>query len=366
MSDRWVTIETGSGRAVRAYLAAPPQGSGPGLLICHGSAGLDVAVVDLWATEGYVVIAPDLSAPDGDGAQLVSAAVERLRGHPACKGKIGVLGENMGTVPALQAVRQNLISCTVLVDPPDASASAHLLGAAGRPAVIHAATPIEAAVPSVRTFAYPDGIKAAAAGMAHSRTLALFRQELGPQFDLDALWETHRAHEFITRDADATMRTMVSEPYVNHVPTMTGGFGQIDLHRFYRDHFIPNNPKDMRNIPISRTVGADRVVNEGILCFTHDTEIDWLLPGVPPTGKYVEVALIGIITFRGDKLIHEHIYWDQASVLVQIGLLDPTNLPVAGAAAARKVMDPSQPSNELLKRWREKPRSNLRAGEPIT
>jgi len=147
------------------------------------------------------------------------------------------------------------------------------------------------------------------------------------------------------------MRTMVAQPYVNHVPTMTGGFGQAELHRFYRDHFIPGNPADMRSIPISRTVGVDRIVNEGILCFTHDREIEWMLPGVAPTGRYVEVALVGIVTFRGDKLVHEHIYWDQASVLVQIGLLDPSGLPVAGVESARKVLHPELPSNGLMRHW---------------
>jgi carboxymethylenebutenolidase len=83
------------------------------------------------------------------------------------------------------------------------------------------------------------------------------------------------------------------------------------------------------------------------------TEIDWLLPGVPPTGRVVEVPTVGIIKFEGDKLVHEHIYWDQASVLVQVGLLDPTSLPVAGVQTARKVMDKSQPSNELMTRWAE-------------
>ena len=144
---------------------------------------------------------------------------------------------------------------------------------------------------------------------------------------------------------------MVDEPYVNHVPTLTGGYGQADLHRFYKHHFIPKNPKDSRSIPISRTVGVDRVVNEGVLCFTHDTEIDWMLPGVKPTGKYVEVALVGIITFRGGKLCHEHIYWDQASVLVQVGLLDPSGLPVAGVESAKKVLDPSHPANALMPNW---------------
>ena len=118
-------------------------------------------------------------------------------------------------------------------------------------------------------------------------------------------------------------------------------------------HFIPKSPQDTRAIPISRTIGADRVVNEVLFCFTHDCEIDWMLPGVAPTGRYVEVPLVGIITFRGDKLMHEHIYWDQASVLVQIGLLDPRGLPVVGAQAARKVLHPELPSNTLIQDWKD-------------
>ena len=149
------------------------------------------------------------------------------------------------------------------------------------------------------------------------------------------------------------MATMVPEPYVNHIPTMTGGVGAQQLARFYRNHFIPKTPKDTKLIPISRTIGADRVVDEMLFCFTHDIEIDWMLPGVPPTGKYVEVPTIAIVNFRGDKLYHEHIYWDQASVLVQIGLLDPAGLPVAGVEAAKKLIDETRPSNTLMKRWSE-------------
>jgi carboxymethylenebutenolidase len=87
------------------------------------------------------------------------------------------------------------------------------------------------------------------------------------------------------------------------------------------------------------------------MCFTHDREIDWMLPGVAPTGKYVEIAMVAIISFRGDKLYHEHIYWDQASVLVQVGLLAPKGLPVAGIESARKLLDETVPSNGLMARW---------------
>ena len=134
---------------------------------------------------------------------------------------------------------------------------------------------------------------------------------------------------------------------------MTGGVGYKQLSRFYEHHFVHGNPDDMELVPISRTVGACQVVDEFILRFTHDREIDWLLPGVAPTGKKVEVPMLGVIRFRGPKLCHEHIYWDQASVLVQVGLLDPEGLPVAGAETARKLLDESLPSNTLMARWAE-------------
>lgn len=171
--------------------------------------------------------------------------------------------------------------------------------------------------------------------------------------DLAALWEKHCRCEFESRDANATMDTMVLEPYVNHVPTMTGGVGRDQLRRFYAHHFIPVNPPDFRLIPVSRTVGSESVVDEFIVQLTHTAEIDWLLPGVPPTGRTVEIPMVAIVKFEGDKVAHEHIYWDQASVLVQVGWLDPRGLPVAGGEAARKVADKSLPSNQLLKRWQE-------------
>jgi len=169
--------------------------------------------------------------------------------------------------------------------------------------------------------------------------------------DLAALWEAHCRHEFETRDVDATMASMVAEPYVNHIPTMTGGVGHDQLKRFYKYHFIGNNPPDTELVTVSRTVGADSLVDEMIFRFTHTREIDWMLPGIPPTGKKVEVPLVAIVRFQGDKLVHEHIYWDQASVLVQIGMLDPAGLPVAGAETARKVLDKSLPSNALMTGW---------------
>ncbi|HEY1447853.1 MAG TPA: nuclear transport factor 2 family protein, partial [Caulobacteraceae bacterium] len=133
--------------------------------------------------------------------------------------------------------------------------------------------------------------------------------------DLAALWDAHCRHEFETRDVEATMATMVLEPYVNHVPTMTGGVGRDQLKRFYANHFIGQNPPDTALKLVSRTVGVDSLVDEMIFSFTHTSEVDWMLPDIRPTGRTVEIPLVAIVKFEGDKLAHEHIYWDQASVL---------------------------------------------------
>ena len=155
--------------------------------------------------------------------------------------------------------------------------------------------------------------------------------------DLIRLWEEHTKHEFSTRDTEATLDTMVDDAYVNHVPTMTGGFGKAALREFYSRDFIPSMPPDTTLTPVSRTVGEDQLVDEMIFSFTHTQEIPWMLPGIAPTNRRVEIPLVAIVRFRGDKLAHEHIYWDQASVLKQIGLLTDGALPVYGAETARRV-----------------------------
>ena len=167
---------------------------------------------------------------------------------------------------------------------------------------------------------------------------------------LSELWEEHVRYEFSTRNTEDTLATMVEDAYVNHIPVLTGGVGREELHEFYSKRFIPQMPPDTEMTPVSRTIGEDQIVDEMIFKFTHTIPMDWILPGIPPTGKRVEVPLVAIVRFREGKLAHEHIYWDQASVLVQIGLLDPAKLPVAGVESARKVLDPSLPANELMKR----------------
>lgn len=214
------------------------------------------------------------------------------------------------------------------------------------------ATPMARVRPGHRETVAPH--VRSAISLSYSRTLALLRQQLGPWFDLEALWEKHTLYEFAERDMPKTMATMVAEPYVNHIPTLTGGIGHALLSRFYKYHFIPKSPEDTELITMSRTVGADRVIDEMIFKCTHTTEIDWLLPDVAPTGKPLQIPMVGIVAFRGDKLTFEHIYWDQASVLVQVGLLDRASLPVAGAEVADKVLDPfGVPSNTLMRKWAE-------------
>jgi carboxymethylenebutenolidase len=167
---------------------------------------------------------------------------------------------------------------------------------------------------------------------------------------LRTAWEEHVAHEFATRDTEATLATMVEDAYVNHIPVMTGGTGKEALREFYSTRFIPQMPADTEIELVSRTIGEDQLVDEMVFSFTHDIPMDWMLPGVAPTGRHVAVPLVAIVRFRDGKLAHEHIYWDQASVLVQLGLLDERTLPVAGAATARKVRDPALPANELMRR----------------
>ena len=87
-----------------------------------------------------------------------------------------------------------------------------------------------------------------------------------------------------------------------------------------------------------------------VIAFTHDVQMEAILPGVPPTGRRVEVPFVVVMAFEGDKVAHEHIYWDQASVLVQVGLLDAGKLPVTGVEQARKLLDKSLPSNTLMRR----------------
>lgn len=403
MSAQWIELSEGNGN-FRGYLCVPEAGSGPGIVLLQEIFGVNECmrgVAQNYAEEGYVVLVPDLywrirpgidlgySKPEFDEGLAHSLAIDTdttvddiaqavlvLRARPECDGQVGVLGFCLGGKLAFLTAARVDIDCAVsyygvyiddfLHEAPNVKCPM-VFHFAGQDAYVPAEVRDKIAQafadrPDVSVYTYADCDHAfaspkrepydrPAAMMAYSRTIALFRKVLGPNFDLDTLWQAHSDLEFVARSTELTMATMVDEPYVNHIPTMTGGVGSKDLARFYEHHFIPKNPADARIVPISRTIAADRVVDEVILCFTHDIEIDWMLPGIAPTGKYVEIPLVAIVNFRGDKLYHEHIYWDQASVLVQIGLLDPTGLPVAGIETAKKLVDETLPSNTLMESW---------------
>ncbi len=400
MAGSSISIQAPDG-TFHAYLAVPEAGSGPGIVLLQEIFGVNTnmrAVADLYAEEGYTVLAPDLFWRIEPGVELgwseadlqkafalratfdVAAAlsdirvtVDALRAHPACTGQVGALGFCLGGLLASLAAAHCGVDCAVGYYGVGLEKHLDVLAAASVPLTLHfgteddhvppdALSAIRAGLPRAEIFTYPGAghgfasqgrasFDKAATLMAHSRSIALFRRVMGPHYDLSALWDKHCEYEFGHRDVAKTMSTMVAEPYVNHIPTLTGGVGYRELYRFYKYHFVDSNPDDTKLVPISRTIGADRVVDEMLFSFTHDREIDWILPGVKPTGKFVEVPLLAVVCFRGDKLYNEHIYWDQASVLVQIGLLDEALYPVAGRIQAQKLLDPALPSNALNPRW---------------
>ena len=407
MPGKMIEINAQDGGSFNGYLAIPECGSGPGLVIGQEIFGVNKTLrqtADKFAEEGYVVLIPDMFWRLEPGIELtyteedfgtafgyferfdlelavqdINASMEKLKSLDECTGKVGYMGFCLGGklaymtaarldpavaisfygvgIPDMLDEAKN-VNCPLMFHCPE-------LDEWMPPEGVAALKNQFANQSEVEIYEYPgadhgffnhdrDVYHRPSVSLAHSRTIAILRKSLGPEYNLSALWEQHLAYEFEDRDVDATMTTMVKEPYVNHIPTLTGGIGAKELHRFYLNHFVHANPKDTKIVPVSRTVGSDRVVDELLLCFTHTEEIDWLLPGIKPTGKYVEVPTVAIVNFRGDKLYHEHIYWDQASVLAQVGLIDPEDLPVAGQEAARKIVDAkSVPSNQLMKRWAE-------------
>jgi carboxymethylenebutenolidase len=162
------------------------------------------------------------------------------------------------------------------------------------------------------------------------------------------LWEEHTGYEFEAHSTEKTLSTMTDDPVNINVPLLTGGAGLEEVHRYYSEYFIPKNPPDTQVTLLSRTVGENRLVEEIIQSFTHTIEMDYMLPGIPPTGKRVEIPVICVVEFRDGKIASEHIYWDQASVLVQVGKLDPDVLPVVGSESARKMLDPTSVPSDLL------------------
>jgi carboxymethylenebutenolidase len=391
-----VLIRSFDGGEFSAYLALPSGGRGPGVVVLQEIFGVNRdmrSVCDWLAGRGFVAICPDLFWRIEPGVELDQSERERafgflgkldqakavedaaaglafLRSHPACTGRVGTVGYCLGgRLAYLLAVRHKLeaavgyygVTIEKSLDEAKNLTCPLMLHIAGldqyTPADVQAQ--IQAALSDQTLHVYPNSDHAfarkggvhydpAAAELADLRTIEFFvRHLMVKPHSLEAIWAKHIEHEFGTRSTEETLATMVEDAYVNHIPILTGGVGKMQLREFYSKHFIPQMPPDTSLTPISRTIGDEQIVDEMIFRFTHTIRMDWMLPGVEPTGKPAEVPLVAIVKLRGDKLAHEHIYWDQASVLVQLGLLDPARLPVAGIESARKAQDPKLPPRKL-------------------
>src|SRR5580765_5776610 len=405
-----VKIKSFDGGEFDAHLVLPAGGYGPGVVVLQEIFGVNQfmrQVCEWYAAHGFVAICPDLFWRQEPGVDMTdqseaewqkafqlyqgldeakavedsAATVEFLRQHSACSGRVGAVGFCLGGKLAWLLSARFKPDCAVGYYGVGIEKALHEASGLASPLMLHIAgqdkfcppearEQIHAALDAnslVKIHDYPEQdhafgrlggehYNAAAAELAHLRTLEFVVRHLAgegfanAQKLLSDKWDEHVKYEFATRDTEDTLKTMVADAYVNHVPVMTGGVGHDQLREFYSQRFIPQMPPDTSMTPVSRTVGTDRVVDEMVFEFTHTIKMDWMLPGVAPTNKHVKVPLIVVVHFRDGKLAHEHIYWDQASVLVQLGLIDSSKLPVAGVETADKVLNPSLPSNQLMKR----------------
>ena len=135
------------------------------------------------------------------------------------------------------------------------------------------------------------------------------------------LWAAHLAGEFTSHDVEESLATMVEDASVIHVPTGSGGVGKAALRPYYRDLFIPSIPVDWKVEVTNRITDEKYIADEARLSFHHTKQMDWFLPGVPPTGKLVEVDLAIFVGFRDGLMSVERIYWDSATAMRQVGLL---------------------------------------------
>jgi carboxymethylenebutenolidase len=404
-----VRIKSFDGGEFDAHLVLPASGYGPGVVVLQEIFGVNKflrGIAEWYAAHGFVAICPDLFWRQEPGIELTdqteaewqkafqlyqgldvakavddaAATMDFLRQHPACTGSVGAVGFCLGgNLAWLLSVRYKP-DCAVGYYGVGIENTLNEVNGLQNPLMLHIAGRDDHCPPAaqkkihetldpntlVTIYDYPESehafsrpgkhYDANAAELAHLRSLEFFVRHLAgagfanAQQVLSDKWDEHVKYEFATRDTEDTLQTMVADAYVNHVPVMTGGVGHNQLREFYSQRFIPQMPPDTSMTPISRTIGTDRVVDEMVFEFTHTIKMDWMLPGVEPTNKHVKIPLIVVVHFREGKLAHEHIYWDQASVLTQIGLLDASSLPVAGVETAEKVLDPKRPANELMQR----------------
>ncbi|KAJ7667597.1 NTF2-like protein [Mycena polygramma] len=327
---------------------------------------LDPEPVQKWAEEGFAVVG--ITTGHGSTLDNLKTAADALLNLKELdiRDKFAIAVYDPSVLDdVLSAIKQDsrLVSLVVYGYSPDTAPSMPTIS------FVPSGTADVASLPNLTivkldcpssSFVLPQAVEFhnSAASIAHTKAAVHFKKYLGgPYFDLELSGKSTPIFEFEVRSVAKTMGTMVAEPYVNHVPTLAGGIGRKQLSAFYRDHFIFNNPKDTSMQSISRTVGSDRVVDEFIFHATHDTQIDWLLPGVPPTGKKFAIPMLGVINIRGDRLYHEHIWWDQGTACMQIAII-PTHvpfdgktlrLPIAGVESATLLIDErAAPPNEMM------------------
>src|SRR5262249_5810662 len=157
--------------------------------------------------------------------------------------------------------------------------------------------------------------------------------------EMKALWAAHCRYEFALRDVEGALSTMVDDPYLWNIPTMCGGRGREGMRRYYRDNFVGTMPDDAAIESVSLTVGGDQVAEEVILTFTHDREMPWILPGIAPTGRRVEIPQLAVVAVHDGKIARAPVWWDRASVLAQVGVLAPASVPASGVDPARRLRD---------------------------
>ena len=156
--------------------------------------------------------------------------------------------------------------------------------------------------------------------------------------EIISLLELHVNAE-LQGDLATTMSTMTDAPHLLNVPNMMGGDDYAGVKKFYENHLVGKFfPPDVEMHRISLTVDTKQIVEELVIQFTHTEIVDWMLPNIPPTGKRVEIGLVVIVGIKDKKVAHEHIYWDQASVLNQVGLLESKDLPICGSESAKKLL----------------------------
>ncbi|KAF2874971.1 dienelactone hydrolase-like protein [Massariosphaeria phaeospora] len=401
------------------------RGHGPGLILIvdfyalleKSEKSVDPPPLQKWAEEGFAVVQLQVPGKAEDGGEFpLQRAIEILRGCKGCdqeqgfglisylsripfyvaeaaylspdiKAIISYTGHKFTTIntsassgpPQLLHISGPVTprreSCSIVPPDPDQDASS----SSPKPSpegIVKSHRYIDATTDSAWILPADEDYHSASASLAHTRSLAFLKPLLnGPYFDLEAVWDEHCRYEFGERDVAKTMATMVAEPYVNHIPTMTGGVGKERLTAFYTHHFVFSNPEDTKLELVSRTVGVDRVVDEFVFSLTHDRVVEWLLPGIPPTHKHLRIPFTAFITLRGDRLSNERIHWDQGTALHQAGLLPQwvpfpyaidgnspaqgkkfeVQLPVAGEETAKKLVDEgSVESNAMMESaWRE-------------